>query len=89
MAEFLPTHVLQAQKWGWFSPMAKWIRGPLLPLVKEVLSSGYNKATADMFDFEALNKMLDKHINKEKYALNELWAVVTFQLWFRAFMAKK
>ena len=88
MAEYLPTHVLNAQKWGWFSPAAKWVRGPLLPLMKEVLSPDYNKGTAEVFDFPALQSMLDNHINKKTYALNELWAVMTFQLWYRKFMKR-
>jgi len=86
MEEFLPEHVLKAPKWGWFSPAAKWIRGPLFPLMKEVLSPGYNKGTENMLDFNVLNDMLDKHVRKEKYALNELWLVMTFQIWFRKFM---
>ena len=38
MREYLPHFVLEQPKWGWFSPAAKWLRGPLLPLAREVLS---------------------------------------------------
>lgn len=86
MAEYLPEFVLSQPKWGWFSPAAKWIRGPLLPLMKAVLSASYNVGTKDLFDFNALQKTLDDHINKKTYALNTLWSVMTFQLWYRKFM---
>ncbi len=88
MKEYLPNFVLEQPKWGWFSPAAKWIRGPLLPLMKEVLSSEYNKGTSDMFDFPALHQMLDDHVSKKQYNLNTLWSVLTFQMWYRQFMKK-
>lgn len=88
MKGYIPEFVLKQPKWGWFSPAAKWIRGPLLPLMKEVLSPEYNKGTADMFDFASLQTMLDDHVTKKQYNLNTLWAVMTFQLWYRQFMGK-
>ena len=88
MQEFLPDFVLHQPKWGWFSPASKWIRGPFRPLMQEVLSSSYCLGTADLFDFRALQKMLDDHISKKQYALNTLWSVMTFQLWYSKFMQK-
>jgi len=88
MKNYIPEFVLRQPKWGWFSPAAKWIRGPLLPLMKEVLSPDYNKGTRDMFDFEALQKMLDDHVTKKEYNLNTLWSILTFQMWYRQFMEK-
>ncbi|PIQ79179.1 MAG: asparagine synthase (glutamine-hydrolyzing) [Parcubacteria group bacterium CG11_big_fil_rev_8_21_14_0_20_41_14] len=86
MAEYLPDFVLNQPKWGWFSPAAKWVRGPLKPLMREVLSSSYCAGTSDLFDFTALQKMLDDHIAKKSYCLNTLWSVMTFQLWYSKFM---
>lgn len=88
MKNYIPDFVLKQPKWGWFSPAAKWIRGPLNPLMKEVLSSQYNSGTSDMFDFVALQTMLDDHVTKKQYNLNTLWAVMTFQVWYRQFMKK-
>ena len=86
MADYLPPFVLEQPKWGWFSPAAKWLRGPLQPLMRETLSSSYNAGTRELFDFSALQKLLDDHISKKQYALNTLWSVMTFQLWYREFM---
>ena len=86
MKKYIPEFVLGQQKWGWFSPAAKWLRGPLLPLMNEVLSQNYNRGTADMFDFASLRKVLDDHISKKHYGLTTLWSVLTFQLWYRQFM---
>ena len=86
LAEYLPEFVVRQPKWGWFSPAAKWLRGPMEPLFREVFSESYCNGTRDLFDFNALQKMLDSHINKKQYALNTLWSVMTFQLWYRKFM---
>ncbi|MBI2050358.1 MAG: asparagine synthase (glutamine-hydrolyzing) [Parcubacteria group bacterium] len=88
MAEYLPDFVRNQPKWGWFSPAAKWLRGSMEPLFREVLSESYCTGTKDLFDFKALQKMLDAHIGKKQYALNTLWSVMTFQMWYRTFMEK-
>lgn len=86
--EYLPEFVLSQPKWGWFSPAAKWIRGPLYPLFQEVLSEDFNAGTREIFDFPVLRNMLENHVTKKGYNLNTLWAVMTFQLWYRQFMKK-
>jgi len=88
MSEYLPQYVLGQPKWGWFSPAAKWIRGPFKPLLQEVLAPSYCAGTRDLFDFRSLNAILENHISKKTYALNTLWSVMTFQLWYHKFMQK-
>jgi asparagine synthase (glutamine-hydrolysing) len=85
MRPYLPSHVLEQEKRAWMSPAAKWLRGPLLPLMREVLSPSYNPATASYFDFAALNRILNDHVNMHGYALNTLWSALTFQLWWRKY----
>jgi asparagine synthase (glutamine-hydrolysing) len=86
MRTYLPSHVLEQEKRAWMSPAAKWIRGPLLPFVREVLSPSYNPGTSAYLDFDALNRILEGHLDKSAYALNTIWSALTFQLWYRAFM---
>lgn len=81
----LPPHVLREEKRAWMSPAAKWIRGPLLPLVREVLSPAFNPDTAALFDFARLQTVLDDHLSKRAYGLNTLWSILTFQLWYRRY----
>jgi len=85
MSDYLPQFVLDQRKWGWFSPAAKWLRGPMRDFAHEVLSPEYNRGTADMFDFAQIRTMLDKHIDKSAYALVPLWSILSFQLWYRQF----
>jgi len=88
MKEYLPEHVLSQPKWGWFSPAAKWLRGPLNGYAREILSPAYCAGTRGLLDFKAIDKIFNDHVNKKKYALNTIWSLMTFQLWYREFMEK-
>jgi asparagine synthase (glutamine-hydrolysing) len=83
MRPYLPPHVLQEEKRAWMSPASKWIRGPMLPYMREVLSPSFNAETKEFFDFDALTDILENHVSSKNYALNTLWSVLTFQLWYR------
>jgi len=85
MRPYLPPHLLHEEKRAWMSPAAKWIRGPLLPWVREILSPSYCEATKELFDFEEIDRILARHISKEEYALNTIWSLVAFQMWRRKF----
>lgn len=87
-SDLLPAHVLHQEKRGWFSPMAKWMRGPLLPFVREVLSPSYCAASTALFDFAAVDRILEGHLTGKAYALDTIWSLVTFQLWLRAYEAQ-
>ena len=86
MEEFLPSHVLNQPKRGWFPPMAKWLRTDLKDLAYSVLSPDYASATKDFFDFAEIRKILDEHISKEQYNLSIIWTLLVFQIWARNYL---
>lgn len=82
----LPDMLFKEPKRGWFSPGAKWLRRPeILSIVRRVLSEGYNKETATLFEWKEVEKMLDDHVEKRSYNLTILWAIVTFQIWAKRY----
>jgi asparagine synthase (glutamine-hydrolysing) len=87
MRPYIPPHLFNEEKRAWMSPAAKWIRGPLLPWVREILSPSYCEGTKDLFDFDEIDKIIARHISKEEYALNTIWSLVTFQLWYKKFLS--
>ncbi len=86
MKAYLPAHVLGQPKRGWFSPTAKWLRGPLRELTYEVLSPSYMGETASFFQFDTIRRMIDDHMAGRAYHLNTIWAVLMFQMWYRRFL---
>lgn len=81
----IPPAVYNKNKTGWFTPVAKWLRTDMKDMAYEILSEDYNQETKGMFDFQAIRKILERHISGEQYALNTIWSLINFQIWFRLF----
>lgn len=82
----LPEFLFDQPKRGWFSPGAKWLRDPdFEKFAREILSQEYYEGTRTLFNWPAVEDMLDKHISKEKYNLTILWAILTFQVWAKTY----
>ncbi len=60
--------------------MAAWIRGPLRPLVEELLSE---RALHDggLFDPAAVRALLTSHLDGRADLRKPLWTLLMFQLW--------
>ncbi len=89
MKEYLPSHVLNKEKRGWFSPAAKWLRMGLKDFAYEVLSPNYCSETQKYFNFPQIRKILDDHISGKKYNLDIIWSLLTFQIWYKTFIKNK
>lgn len=82
----IPDFLFKEPKRGWFSPAAKWLRHPdVYAMAEEILSEGYYKSTAQLFLFDEIKKILEKHRDSKTYNLNILWAIMTFQIWAKAY----
>ncbi|HAM88679.1 MAG: Asparagine synthetase [Candidatus Falkowbacteria bacterium GW2011_GWC2_38_22] len=86
MREYIPDFIYNKQKTGWFVPMAKWLRAGLKDTAYDILSDSYNQGrTSQYLDLAEARKILDDHVSGRKYALNTIWSVINFQVWFRRF----
>ncbi|MFA6308016.1 MAG: asparagine synthase (glutamine-hydrolyzing) [Patescibacteria group bacterium] len=83
--DYLPDYIYDKSKTGWFSPAAKWLRTDLKDLAYQTLANDYNPDTSEFFDFDEIRKILDNHIDKKEYALNTIWSLITFQIWYKLF----
>jgi asparagine synthase (glutamine-hydrolysing) len=84
----IPEYLFDQPKRGWFSPGAKWLRrADIERFAREVLSPSYHTGTVELFNFDGVIHMLDRHISKEEYNSNMLWALIFFQLWAKRFNA--
>ncbi|MFZ5559799.1 MAG: asparagine synthase (glutamine-hydrolyzing) [Patescibacteria group bacterium] len=87
--EYLPKHILESEyKKVWLTPMSQWLRTDLNKFAKEILSENYCSETKKYFNFNGINKMFGDHIEKRKYNLNLIWALITFQIWHKEFIEK-
>ncbi|NQU83609.1 MAG: asparagine synthase (glutamine-hydrolyzing) [Parcubacteria group bacterium] len=85
--EYIPEHILNEKKRGWFSPMSKWLRGDLRDFAYETIG----QLDENLFNRTEAIKILDEHVYNQKhdpakYNLNIIWALITWQVWYNKFM---
>ena len=85
MKSKLPASILQKKKTGFSIPLAKWLRGPLAPMVREALFDG-RLARRGFFDERFLRVMVDENGSGRKNWSSRIWAVLFLELWFRRFI---
>lgn len=84
--DYLPNHIKNEKKRGWFTPMAKWVRKELKDTVAEILSP--QNLNGEYFIADGVGKVWEDHLSGKRYNLNTIWAVVMWQLWYNSFMKK-
>jgi asparagine synthase (glutamine-hydrolysing) len=85
LEDYFPEYLFKERKRGWFSPAAKWLRGDLKDFAQEMLSPNFNPATKDYLNFAEIEDLFKRHLSKEEYSLNILWATMTFQAWYKQY----
>jgi asparagine synthase (glutamine-hydrolysing) len=81
VAPLLPRSVVYGKKRGFSIPAAAWLRGPLVPFAREVLSPERVRAQG-YFRPETVSRLLDDHIAGREDLSRQLWGLLTFTLWY-------
>ena len=76
----LPAPILQRRKEGLDIPAHDWLRGPLKPLLLEGLGPESVKRTG-IFSSTAINRLVDRHLNRQVNLGYHLWGLLTLHLW--------
>jgi asparagine synthase (glutamine-hydrolysing) len=81
----LPRDVVWRRKAGFGAPIRAWLRGPLKPMVADLLSDETIKRRG-LFNPAAVNKIIEGNASgREDYSL-QIYQLLTFELWQRQFM---
>ena len=88
VAPLLPHSVAHGKKRGFSIPAAAWLRGPLVPFAREVLSPERVR-TQGYFLPETVSQLLDDHIAGREDLSRQLWGLLTFTLWYEHVHAEK
>jgi asparagine synthase (glutamine-hydrolysing) len=87
LAPLLPREIVRGRKQGFSIPLAAWLRGPLEPFARDVLSP----QTLDRqgcLDAEAVTPLLDAHCSGREDLSRQLWGLMAFTLWFDRYAAR-
>jgi asparagine synthase (glutamine-hydrolysing) len=76
----LPDSVVSGRKRGFSIPAAAWLRGPLVPFAREVLSADTVRRQG-FFRPEAVTRLLDDHVAGKEDLSRQLWGLLSFTLW--------
>lgn len=76
----IPENVLKRGKKGFNMPVAKWLTGPLRPLMEDMLSESRLKRDG-FFNPAAVRTLLDDHLAGRQDQRKLLWTLLAFQLW--------
>jgi asparagine synthase (glutamine-hydrolysing) len=85
MEPILPREVLWRDKAGFGAPLRHWVRGPLRPVVEEVLSER-SLARRGLFDPAGVRRMIEADRASRLDAAYAIFGLVAIELWCRMFV---
>lgn len=88
MADRLPDEVMHRKKRGFGTPISRWFRGDLRPLLEEHLSAE-RIAARGFFRPEAVTRLIDDHLAQRADRSEHLLALLTLELWQQVFVEGK
>lgn len=80
MKELLPQNVLTKPKQGFSIPLKHWLRGPLKPLMMDLLSQNAIRQRG-YFEPQTITRWVDEHLRGRANHSHRLWALLLFELW--------
>jgi asparagine synthase (glutamine-hydrolysing) len=78
---------VSGRKRGFSIPAAAWLRGPLVPFAREVLSEETLRRQG-FFRPETVRRLLDDHVAGREDLSRQLWGLLNFTLWHEQIDAK-
>ena len=82
-ARRLPASVVQAKKSGFAPPLAAWLRGPLLPRLRDQLG-GDRAAVAEWVEPTEVQRMIDEHAAGRRNHARPLWLLLVLETWAKS-----
>jgi asparagine synthase (glutamine-hydrolysing) len=82
----IPKSILRRPKKGFGVPIAHWLKGPLNPLLHELLSEE-RLQKQNLFDAAFVHRIIDEHETGTASHHKQLWTLLVFQLWYDNFLS--
>ncbi len=86
LAPLVPASILDRPKKGFGAPVGAWLRGPLLPLLRETLSAERVRASG-WFDPAVVASWVDQHARRTHDHRKSLWALLVLEHWRQRWLA--
>ena len=83
---YIPKEIMDRPKKGFAIPVAKWLRGPLKPLLLESLDEDTLKKQSVFNNVHGIIKIRDEFIRTGRVDFNQVWFFLMFQMWYERWM---
>ena len=84
MKNRLPDFILEGEKKGFFSPIAKWLRTEFGNfLLDRVITSLSDYSEINLISPKKINQMYREHLDTRKYWTNELFGIFSILEWYK------
>lgn len=80
LERYVPREIIDRPKQGFAPPAADWLRGPLFPVLENVVQ-GSPLVQAGFFEKRMLRTVLEEHRQKQVDHTSFLWALYAFETW--------
>ncbi len=81
----IPKSIVNRPKHGFEAPTGEWLRGPLAPMVNDLLLDGRLRGRG-IFDDREVARLWHEHRHGTDDHRHRLWSLVMLELWFRRFV---
>ena len=82
MRDKLPPAVIHGPKVGFDIPAHQWLRGPLRPMLLDVIASAAGEYQG-LFNFPAIDAFVQSHLSRRANFGYHLWGLMTLFLWMK------
>jgi asparagine synthase (glutamine-hydrolysing) len=83
LSRHLPASIVDRPKHGFEAPIGGWLRGPLAPLVGDLLLDGRLRQRG-IFNSHVVAQMWNEHRTGRRDHRHRIWSLVMLELWFRS-----
>ena len=80
----LPPYVYAQRKKGFGAPVGTWLRAELRPMIADLLAEPRLRSQG-IFDTRTVARLVRDHLTRREDHTDQLWGLVAFQLWLRAY----
>ncbi len=87
MRGVVPDAIIDRPKKGFPVPLARWLRGPLRPFLREQLLDS-RSACSQYLDRGEVARILEQHEQGRYDRSGELWSLLVFEVWHRRFVGQ-
>jgi asparagine synthase (glutamine-hydrolysing) len=86
LAGRVPEAILRRRKQGFGVPIGRWLRGPLRPLLENILHRDRLRRVG-LFSPDEVGRLVHEHVTGVQNHQRSLWTLLTFELWREAYLS--